>query len=94
MSMLYYFFSIKGSSNHYLFDHLKIKQNEKMMRLQNQFPVIFLTLKDIDGSNYDSCIESYRILMSNLHKNFNALIYSSFFDSTDKEIYNPWSTLY
>ena len=92
--MLYYFFSNKGSSNHYLFDHLKIKQNEKMMRLQNQFPVIFLTLKDIDGSNYDSCIESYRILMSNLHKNFNALIYSSFFDSTDKEIYNPWSTLY
>ena len=67
MSMLYYFFSNKGSSNHYLFDHLKIKQNEKMMRLQNQFPVIFLTLKDIDGSNYDSCIESYRILMSNLY---------------------------
>lgn len=33
MSMLYYFFSNKESSNHYLFDYLKIKQNEKVMRL-------------------------------------------------------------
>ena len=33
MSMFYYFFSNKGSSNHYLFDHPKIKQNEKVMRL-------------------------------------------------------------
>lgn len=35
MSMLYYFFFNKESSNHYLFGHLKIKQNEKAMRLQN-----------------------------------------------------------
>ena len=45
--MLYYFFSIKQKENAYLFDDLEISKNIEVMRYQNQYPVIFITLKDM-----------------------------------------------
>lgn len=45
MSMLYYFFSNTEKENAYLFDGLKITQNHEIMKHQNQYPVIFITLK-------------------------------------------------
>ncbi|MCR1959991.1 hypothetical protein CWE04_10765 [Thomasclavelia cocleata] len=47
MSMLYYFFSNKEKDNAYLFEGLKITENKEMMKHQNQYPVIFITLKDM-----------------------------------------------
>ena len=51
MSMLEYFFSIeKESQSRHLFDHLAIEQaGPEYMAQRGQYPVIFLTLKDIQN---------------------------------------------
>ena len=51
MSMLYYFFSIKQKENAYLFNGLHIEKNTDIMEHQNQYPVIFITLKDMKQRN-------------------------------------------
>lgn len=53
MSMLYYFFSNKEKDNAYLFDGLKITKNTEMMKHQNQYPMIFMTLKDMQATSMD-----------------------------------------
>ena len=45
--MLYYFFSIRQADNAYLFDGLEISKNKEAMQYQNQYPVIFMSLKDL-----------------------------------------------
>lgn len=47
LSMLYYFFSVCERDNAYLFRHLKIAKYLKMMQFQNQYPVIFISMKDL-----------------------------------------------
>ena len=47
MSMLYYFFSNKEKENAYLFDGLYISKQQEAKSYQNQYPVIFLSLKDM-----------------------------------------------
>ena len=64
MSMLYYFFSNKEKENAYLFDGLNISHNEEAMRHQNQYPVIFLSLKEMGKIKFESQIEKYRETVS------------------------------
>lgn len=54
MSMLEYFFSIeKESQSRHLFDHLAIEQaGPEYMAQRGQYPVIFLTLKDIQNPSW------------------------------------------
>ena len=47
MSMLYYFFSIKEKENAYLFDYLNISKNKNTLKHQNNYPTIFISLKDM-----------------------------------------------
>ena len=51
MSMLYYFFSIKEKENAYLFNGLNISKNKKAIKHQNQYPTLFITLKDMKNSS-------------------------------------------
>lgn len=53
MSMFYYFFSNKEKENAYLFDGLNISFDENAMKHQNQYPVIFMTLKDMKNRSID-----------------------------------------
>lgn len=87
MSMLYYFLSNKEKENAYLFDGLKITKNEEVMKLQNQFPVIFISLKDIKASSFRASMDDFKILISNLYKRFNELKGSSCLDQTDQDIF-------
>ncbi len=68
MSMLYYFFSNKEKENTYLFDGLHISKNDEMKIYQNQYPVIFLTLKDMNNMNFEDQKEQYALLISNIVK--------------------------
>ena len=88
MSMLYYFLSNKEKENAYLFDGLRITENKEIMKLQNQFPVISLSLKEMTQYSYEASITSFRIIMSNLYKKFSELKDSSYLDEVDKKIYN------
>ena len=54
MSMLYYFFSNKEKENAYLFDGLYISRQQEAKSYQNQYPVIFLTLKDFSTLKFCS----------------------------------------
>src|SRR3990167_1648004 len=47
LSMLRYFFEKTDEDTSYLFKGLKIWQHEKCRSLQGQFPVIFISLKDV-----------------------------------------------
>ena len=53
MSMLYYFFSNKEKENAYLFDGLYISKQQEAKSYQNQYPVIFLSLKDMQSLNME-----------------------------------------
>ena len=56
MSMLYYFFSIRQADNAYLFDGLEISKDKEAMQYQNQYPVIFMSLKDLKDLDRKSVV--------------------------------------
>ncbi|MFQ6794253.1 MAG: AAA family ATPase [Thomasclavelia sp.] len=86
MSMLYYFFSNKEIENAYLFDGLKISENKEITKHQNQYPVIFLTLKDMIENNYTAQIEKFASLIGDVIKKNPELLESKYIDETDRHI--------
>ena len=88
MSMLYYFFSNKEKENAYLFDGLYILKNEKMKNYQNQYPVIFLSLKDMQSLNMEEQKKQFAdIIKINILKNIELLDSKNIYE-TDKEVLN------
>ena len=80
MSMLADFFDIRKDSRS-LFDGLKITKNSILCRKwMNQWPVIFFSLKDIDGLTFQSAYGQLLIQISNLYKEFNVQTWSKRFD--------------
>jgi len=67
MSMLYYFFSINEKDNAYLFDDLEVSKDQEAMKHQNQYPVIYITLKDMKGTSYDEQIDSFSDIITDLY---------------------------
>ncbi|MGL5355949.1 MAG: AAA family ATPase, partial [Cetobacterium sp.] len=66
MSMLNYFFSIEGKDeNKTLFNGLDISKTDKMKYL-GEYPVIYISLKDIKVSNWKECFEEIKKLLKNL----------------------------
>ncbi len=68
MSMLYYFFSINEKDNAYLFDDLEISNDKEVMKYQNQYPVIFITLKEMKGTTFDEQINFFSELIMDLYE--------------------------
>ena len=74
MSMLYYFFSNKEKENSYLFDGLNISRNSEAMKHQNQYPVIFLSLKEMTNLSYERQLNAFsNIIYELLEKNLELL---------------------
>lgn len=64
MSMLATFFNIEKNSKH-LFEGLEISQNVQLCDTwMNQYPIIFLTLKTVEGLHYQNAYEMLRFLIS------------------------------
>lgn len=77
MSMLHHFFSkyVDGQPTQGLFDTLKIAQSgEDYMQEQGQYPVIFLTLKDVKESSFQQAMQKMQIILSNLFKQYAFLL--------------------
>ena len=66
LSMLYYFFSNKEKENSYLFEGLNISKDKEILKHQNQYPVIFLTLKDMNNNNFQSQIYIFANIIANI----------------------------
>ncbi|MBS0621813.1 MAG: AAA family ATPase [Verrucomicrobia bacterium] len=64
LSMLRYYFEKSEEDTSYLFKDLQIWQNEACRALQGQYPVIFLTFKDIKYSSWEEAFKVLRFLIS------------------------------
>ncbi len=53
MTMLRYFFEQSDEDRSYLFERLAISNHHECMKHQGQYPVIFISLKDVKGTSWD-----------------------------------------
>ncbi len=74
MSMLEQFFDIRKDSKS-IFDGLKITENRKLcIEWMNQYPTIFISLKDVDGENFESAIAQFSNIISKVYDTHKYLI--------------------
>ena len=79
MSMLKYFFDIRGAEeNRKLFNNLYI-ENSPLITKQGKYPIIFLNMKGIEGNTFEEFLEQLRQKFSNLFKE-----YIDIFDKLDE----------
>ena len=87
MSMLATYFDIRENSQD-LFDGLEIsKETDLCKEWMNQWPVVFLSLKDIDGLNFEDAYERLVVQISNLYKNYTYLLEYDKIDPDDRQIF-------
>ena len=87
MSMLASFFDIRRDSSE-LFQGLKISQKEELcQKWMNQYPVLFVTFKDVDGLDFQSAKEMLRIQIADRCNEYLYLISSEKVNENDKAIF-------
>ena len=87
MSMLENFFNIRKNSEK-LFENLEISGNRELCdQWMNQWPVIFFSLKDIDGLDFQSAYDRLVVQLSNLCKMHVYLLQSEAIDPDDKKVF-------
>ncbi len=75
MSMLKYYFDYKQKDNKELFEGLKImNQDEKYTSKLGYYPVIYLTLKDVQDRNYENMLLDMKTAMLNMYKEHRYLL--------------------
>ena len=86
MSMLKCFFEIGTDKS--LFDGLKIAENKELCaEYQGQFPVIFISLKSVDGLTFASAVAALRTLIGNEASRFQFLRDSDKLSDEEKTLY-------
>ena len=86
MSMLKCFFEIGTDKS--LFDGLKIAENKELCaKYQGQFPVIFISLKSVDGLTFEAATAALRRLIGREASRFGFLLQSDQLDTDDKKLY-------
>ena len=86
MSMLKCFFEIGTDKS--LFDGLKIAENKELCaEYQGQFPVIFISLKSVDGLTFEAATAALRRLIGREASRFGFLLQSDQLDTDDKKLY-------
>ena len=74
MSMLKYFFNIENKDeNRKLFNSLYI-ENSPMMKEQGKYPVIFISLKGISGSNFEEALSKIKNKISTLYDEYKDIL--------------------
>ena len=86
MSMLRYYFDCKQENNKELFKGLKImSQDEKYTSKLGEYPVIYLTLKDIQDSTYDKMLRTLKIPVLDMYQDHRYLLESDKIYPEEKE---------
>ena len=87
MSMLSSFFDIRRDSEE-LFSNLDIMNDSVLcQQWMNQWPVIFLSMKDIDGLSYQKAYEQFVLQISELYKRYTYVLECEAIDPDDKELF-------
>lgn len=85
MSMLKYFYDIKGNEkNRELFKKLNIEKTSTIIE-QGQYPVIFISFKEVKFNTYEKLFEQVKILISEVYRE-NIDILDNL-NSIDKELF-------
>jgi Protein of unknown function (DUF1703)./Predicted AAA-ATPase. len=88
LSMLKYFFDIRTKEETKdLFNGLKIKNEKEIIKLQGEYPVIFITFKNQKHRNYDEFIDGMSLLIFNLYREYDYLLESNKLSNLDKNKY-------
>lgn len=93
MSMLRYFFDIETDKT--LFDGLYISRNKQLCEeYMGKFPVIFLSLKSVDGLNFSEARFCLAELIESEARRFKFLMHSDKLDADDKAMYRDLLSLH
>ena len=85
LSMLRYFFDIRTKDDTKdLFKNLKIENEKEIMEFQGQYPVIFVTFKNQKHISFEDFQDGIKVLLSNLYKEHEYLLYSNKLSEFDK----------
>ncbi|AOR24738.1 AAA family ATPase [Clostridium taeniosporum] len=86
MSMLKFFFDIENKEeNRDLFKGLKIENEEEIMKLQGEFPVIFLSFKNQKHLNFENLQDGIKSLMYSIYREHYYLFESEKLSDFDKD---------
>ena len=85
LSMLKYFFDIRTKEETKdLFKGLKVENEKDIMKLQGEYPVIFITFKNHKHISYNNFEDGIKVLLSNLYKEHEYLLDSHKLSEFDK----------
>lgn len=87
LSMLRYFFEKMEEPTCRLFEGLQIWKNKRYQALQGQFPVIFLSLKDVKQASWDETLSSLRAVIAQEFKRHSYLVEKGNLSPKDQELY-------
>ena len=77
MSMLREFFDIKSDTRK-LFNGLTISENTRLCdEWMNKYPVVFITLKSVEGLNFKAAIDEFSMMMRGVLTKFDYLLSST-----------------
>ena len=93
MSMLENFFDIRKDSKE-LFEGLEIMENPALCKKwMNQWPVIFLSLKDVDGLSYEEAENAFVQLIGREAARFSFLRESTKLSDVEKKQYDAFNVI-
>lgn len=86
--MLADFFDIRRESRGY-FSGLEIEQHKGLCKdWMNQYPVLFLSLKDVDGTNFNNAFELLKFVLAQCCENHDYLLESNKISEQHKNLFN------
>ncbi len=88
MSMLRYFFEKTDKTNEHaglFFNTAICKAGKQYQDEQGQYPVLFITMKDVKAKKYKEAEESIRELLSTLYKQYKELLFNGVFKNDADE---------
>lgn len=87
LSMLRYFFEKSSEDTSYLFHNLNIWGKEGYRALQGQYPLIFLSLKDVKHTSWAEAFESLSRLIAREFQRHSYLLDGELLTEKEKELY-------
>ena len=88
LSMLYYFLQSHVSEEQNLFENFNISQHKNICKShQNQYPVIFISFKDIKADNFEDAYADIRVLFSQLYSEHRYLLKENILQKEEEKIF-------
>ena len=92
LSMLRYFYEKSATSTAYLFEDLKIWEHEEFRKEQGQYPVIYVSFKEIFQASYPEMLERFAFCIALECKKHPELFTSAKLDDDEKKWFKRLST--